>query len=82
MDASVFLRKLNATDYNGLGKRKFSVLPRVNEFISTESEGSKKYFQVISVHHTSGEEAGVEIYAVETEPSWLVKKSRTIGFGS
>jgi len=81
MDASVFVRMANLTEYNKLGSKKFSVLPREDEFISAQSEGEKKYFQVVAVHHATDQEEGIEIYAVQTEPPWLLKKSRAIGFG-
>ncbi|MEX1240106.1 MAG: hypothetical protein WEB30_10325 [Cyclobacteriaceae bacterium] len=81
MDASVLVRKPNTTEYSDLGKKKFSVLPRVDEFISLESEG-KKYFQVITVHHVSGADGAIQIYAVEAAPPWVAKQGRTIGFGS
>ena len=82
MDASVFVRKPNSTDYSKLGTKNFSALPRVDEFISAEAEGSEKYFQVIAVHHATNKEGVIEIYAVQTEPTWEVRKARTIGFGS
>lgn len=78
MDASVFVRKPNTTEYRELGKKKFSVLPRADEFISLESEG-KKYFQVIAVHH-AGADGAIQLYAVEADPPWVAKKGRTIGF--
>lgn len=79
MEASVFVRQPNSYEYNNLGKRKFSILPRNDEFISADFEGSKKYFQVLAVCH--GENQGaIEVYAVQAEPPWLVKKARSIGF--
>jgi len=74
------VRKPNTTEYSDLGSKKFSVLPRMDEFISVDSEG-KNYFQVIGVHHSAGD-AGVEIYAVQTDPPWVAKKGRAIGFGA
>lgn len=82
MDASVFVRQPNASTYDNLGSKKFSCLPRVDEFISVEVKGRNKYFQVIVIHHATGAEQAIEIYAVETEPTWQSKKSRAIGFGS
>jgi hypothetical protein len=81
MDASVFVRLPNSTEYSGLGVKKFSVLPRVDEFISVEFQGGNKYFQVFAVHH-SIEKGTIEIYAVQAEPNWEVRKNRAIGFGS
>ncbi len=81
MDASVFVRQPNAHEYSKIGTRKFSVLPRQEEFISADFQGSKTYFQVIAVHHTENEGA-IELYAVQTDPPWMVKKARSIGFGS
>ena len=82
MDASLFVRLPNVTEYSKMGVRVFSALPRVDEFISAEVEGKKKYFQVIAVHHESDNEGAIEIYAVQTEPMWEAKKGRAIGFGS
>jgi hypothetical protein len=81
MDASVFVRKPNMAEYRDLGKKKFAVLPRPDEFMSLDGE-AKVYFQVIAVHHTSGSDGLIEIYAVEADPPWMAKKGRTIGFGS
>ena len=78
MDASVFVRRPNTSEYSDLGKKKFAVLPRADEFISLESD-AKKYFQVIAVHHA---ESIIQLYAVETEPPWLAKKGKAIGFGT
>lgn len=81
MDAHLFIRQPNATDYSDLGSKTFSVLPRKDEFISAKHNGGMKYFEVIAVHHSTEQKGAVEIYAVRAEPSWEVKKSRTIGFG-
>ena len=81
MDASVFIRSLNAVEYAALGKKTFTVLPRTDEFISAKHDGSKRYFQVIAVHHSTEKEGGVELYAVQTEPPWETRKGRAIGFG-
>ncbi len=78
MEASVFVRRPNATEYSKLGSKKFAALPRVDEFISDEWEGGKKYFQVVAIHHTEG---AIEVYAVEAAPPWQIKQSRSIGFG-
>lgn len=80
MDVSVFVRKPNTVEYSEVGKKKFSLLPRTDEFISLESE-PKKYFQVIAVHHMSGGDGAIQLFAVEAEPPWVVKKGRAIGFG-
>jgi hypothetical protein len=80
MDISVFVREPNATDYANAGTRKFSALPRVDEYISIDWEGEKKYFQVIAIHHAS-EDGSTELYAVRSEPPWQIRKSRAIGFG-
>jgi hypothetical protein len=80
MDASVFIRQPNASEYTSLGEKKFSVLPRVDEFVSAKHERTVQYFQVIAVHHSLEKEGGIEIYCVQTEPSWEVKKPRAIGF--
>lgn len=81
MDASVFVRQPNTKEYSQLGAKKFSSLPRVDEFISASHEGGQKYFQVIAVHHSTEKDGVIEIYAVQTEPTWEVKKGRAIGFG-
>lgn len=81
MDASVFVRQPNASEYTDLGEKAFPVLPRVDEFISVKHEGTQRFFQVIGVHH-SLDEGTIEIYGVQTEPSWEVKRPRAIGFGN
>lgn len=81
MDATVFVRKPNTTEYRDLGRKKFSVLPRMDEFFSVE-KGAKEYFHVIAVHHSAGEAGTVEIYAVQAEPPWIERKGRAIGFGN
>lgn len=81
MDASVFVRPLNAMEYTALGEKTFTVLPRTDEFISAKHDGGRKYFQVIAVHHSTEKNGGVELYAVQAEPSWETRKSRAIGFG-
>ncbi|MEX2231602.1 MAG: hypothetical protein WD824_05555 [Cyclobacteriaceae bacterium] len=81
MDASVFVRLPNSTEYSNLGLKEFSVLPRVDEFISAEVQGGNKFFQVFAVHH-SIEKESIEIYAIQTEPNWEVRKKKAIGFGS
>lgn len=79
MNASIFIRQPNTTEYTSLGLKVFSVLPRVDEFISIDSE--KKFYQIIGIHHQVDQKGEIEIYAVETEPPWRHKKSRAIGFG-
>lgn len=81
MDASVFVRVPNSTEYSPLGVKEFAVLPRVDEFLSAEFQGGNKYFQVFTVHHSIEKET-IEIYAIQAEPNWEVRKNRTIGFGS
>jgi hypothetical protein len=81
MEALLFVRPLNGDKYDGLGSKEFVVSPRENEFISLEVKSTKKYFQVIAVHHATGAKPAVEIYAVQTEPTWEQKKKRGIGFG-
>ena len=81
MDASLFIRQPNANSYSDLGSKTFSVLPRKDEFISAKHDGGVKYFEVIAIHHNTEKQGAVTIYAIETEPSWEVRKSRTIGFG-
>ena len=80
MEAQVFVRPLNGIEYEKLGIQKFSVLPGMEEFISAEAGGKRKYYQVVAVHHIAGPAAATEIYAVETEPVWEVRKPRGIGF--
>jgi hypothetical protein len=82
MEASIFVRLPNSTEYTKLGTKKFAVLPRVDEFLSAEYGGSNKFFQVFAVHHAVEKEGVIEIYAIQTEPNWEVKKGRAIGFGS
>ena len=81
MEATVFVRQLNSIEYSKLGTFKFSALPRINEFVSAEHEGAQKNFQVLAVNHVVDKSVGTEIYAVQTEPTWVVKKGRSIGFG-
>jgi len=81
MDAIVFVRQPNSTDYSDLGTKEFSVLPRVDEFISTKHEKEERFFQVVAVHHALEKKGFIEIYAVQTEPSWKLKEKRAIGFG-
>lgn len=80
MDVSLFVREPNSAEYTNAGGRKFSVLPRVDEYISMEWDREKRYFQVIAIHHASGD-GNIELYAVRSEPPWEIKKSRAIGFG-
>ena len=80
MDVSVFVREPNSTEYTKAGGRKFSVLPRVDEYMSIDWEGGRKYFQVIAIHHAT-EDQSIELYAVRSEPPWEIRKSRAIGFG-
>ena len=80
MDVSVFVREPNSTEYAKAGARKFSVLPRVDEYISMDWDGEKKYFQIIAIHHAS-EDGNIDLYAVRSEPPWEIKRSRAIGFG-
>ena len=80
MDVSVFVREPNSGEYAKAGTRTFSVLPRVDEYISIDWEGEKKYFQVIAIHHASEDES-IELYTVRSEPAWEIKKGRAIGFG-
>ena len=82
MDVKVFVKLHKADKYDNLGSREFAFLPRENEFISAELEGEKKYFQVIAVHHRIQSKLSIEIYAVQTDPTWELKKKRSIGFGS
>lgn len=79
MDASIFIRQPNTTEYTNLGVKAFSILPRAEEFISIDS--GKKFYQVIGIHHQVDQKGEIEIYAVETEPPWHHKKGRAIGFG-
>ena len=78
MEVSIFVRQPNATEYSKLGKKEFDVIPRTDEYISAEWEGEKRYFQVIAIHHS---EDTIELYALQSDPPWNVKKSRAIGFG-
>jgi hypothetical protein len=80
MDVNVFVRQPNTAEYSKLGKQQFAALPRIDEFISAEWEGSKRYFQVLAIHHPAHHEA-VELYAIQSEPPWELKKGRAIGFG-
>ena len=78
---SIFIREPNSIEYVKAGARKFSVLPRQDEYISLDSGGDKKYFQVIAVHHATLEDESIQLYAVRSEPPWEVKTGRRIGFG-
>jgi hypothetical protein len=81
MNATVFVRQPNSSEYKDLGHRNFTILPRVDEFISDEVDGSRKFFQVMAVHHLMQGD-NLELYAVEAEPTWNLKKGRAIGFSS
>lgn len=81
MEASVFVRQANSREYSGLGALTFSALPRVDEFISTKQEGNENFFQVIAVNHAADKNGAIEIYAIQTEPTWIIRKGRSIGFG-
>ncbi len=80
MEVTLFVRQPNATDYSKLGKKEFAIVPRTDEYVSAEWEGSKKHFQVMAIHHTEDGET-IELYAIQSDPPWEVKKGRTIGFG-
>ena len=81
MEVSLFVRPLNSLEYSKMGVKEFQVLPRMEEFISAAWDGNKKYFQVVAIHHGAENDGAIEIYAVQTEPLWEVKKGRSIGFG-
>ena len=80
MDASIFVRQPNAKEYSSLGTKKFTALLRIDEFLSAEGEGGKRHFQIVAIHHAT-ENGSIEVYAVQCEPTWEIKKSRAIGFG-
>ena len=80
MEVLVFVRQPNAVEYTKLGKKEFLTIPRADEYLSAEWEGGKRYFQVLAVHHNL-EGKAVELYALQSDPPWEVKKSRAIGFG-
>ena len=81
MEVSLFVREPNSVEYAKAGSLEFSVLPRIDEYVSVEWEGDKKYFQVLAVHHATLEDGSIELYAVRSEPPWAIRKGRTIGFG-
>jgi len=81
MDVTLFVRVPNATEYDKLGAKDFSVLPRVDEYISAEWKNEKKFFQVVAIHHATEKQEEINLYAVRTEPPWEIRKSRAIGFG-
>ena len=81
MEVSIFVREPNSVEYVKARSRKFSVLPRVDEYVSLEWEGDKKYYQVLAIHHALMEEGSIELYAVRSDPPWEIRKGRTIGFG-
>jgi hypothetical protein len=78
MNVTFFLRELNATQYEKLASE-VDVLPRLGETLTVTTGKQKKYYQVIGVNHII-ESGAIEIYGVQTEPSWDVKKSGSIGF--
>ena len=80
MEVTLFVRQPNATDYSKLWKNEFAIFPRTDEYVSAEWEGSKKHFKVMAIHHTEDGET-IELYAIQSDPPWEVKKGRTIGFG-
>src|SRR5687768_13716993 len=77
MEVTVFVRQPNASEYSMLGEKNFMTVPGVDEYISAEWEGSKKYFQVTAVHH-SDDGNTIEVYAMQSDPPWVPKKGRTI----
>ena len=81
MDATVFVRIPNSTDYEKLGPKPFAALPRADEYISAEWQGEKKFFQVAAIHHATDKQGVIEVYAVQTDPPWQIRRSRAIGFG-
>lgn len=78
MKALLYLKKQRAADYEQTDVRDFEVLPRQDEFISTDNSGSKEYFQITAVHHPVN--SHVELYAIHAEAPWEYKKSGSIGF--
>lgn len=79
MEVTVFVRQPNAPEYSKLDGKEFATLPRADEYISADWEGSKKYFQVTAVHHAEDGKT-IEVYALQTDPPWVLKKGRAIGF--
>jgi hypothetical protein len=80
MQAVVFVKQYNSKSYENLGLRNFSFLPRTDEFISVQLD-EIKVFQITAIHHaTTHQESTVEIYAVQTEPTWELRQSGNIGF--
>jgi hypothetical protein len=78
MNVTFFLRELNSTQYEQVPSE-VNVVPRIGETLNVTGNKDKKYYQVIGVNHGIGSGA-VEIYCVQTEPSWDVKKTGSIGF--
>jgi hypothetical protein len=78
MNVTLFLRELNASKYEQLPSE-MSFLPRIGETLNVARGSDKKYYQVIGVNHVI-ETGVVEIYCVQSEPSWDVKKGGSIGF--
>lgn len=79
MEVTVFVRQPNAPEYDKLGKREFTTIPRADEYISAKWEGSKAHFQVITIHHCDDGKT-IELYALQSDPPWEMKKGRAIGF--
>lgn len=80
MEASVFIKHYNANTYDNLELKEFISLPKIDEFISVKHEDKDQFFQVIAVHHPTGTAPSAELYAVQTDPTWELKKTGTIGF--
>jgi hypothetical protein len=80
MKTSIFVREYNTQNYDQLAQQEFSVLPRIDEFISISSKGKKAFYQVIAIHHPTEAASSIELYAVQTEPTWELKKPGSIGF--
>jgi hypothetical protein len=80
MEAILFIKQYNSKSYDNLGLKKFSFLPRTDEFISIQHDGVK-FFQITAILHTTiQQEPAIEIYAVQTEPTWESRQSGNIGF--
>jgi hypothetical protein len=80
MEAVLFIKQYNSKSYDNLGLKKFLFVPRTDEFISIEHDGLK-FFQITAVLHKTMQQAStIEIYAVQTEPTWELRQSGNIGF--
>lgn len=80
MQVDIYVRQFNSIQYEKLS-RELVFLPRVDEVISFQMNGSIRYFQILAVHHSDVLQK-IEIYSIQIEPTWEIKIPVSIGFAS